>query len=61
MCKICIFAGTSEGRSLIEALSGRGAAITACVATGGSVTRAAAALASATGREVLPLALASRG
>ena len=33
MCKICIFAGTSEGRSLIEALSGRGAAITACVAT----------------------------
>ena len=33
MCKICIFAGTSEGRELIEALSGRGAAITACVAT----------------------------
>ena len=33
MCKICIFAGTSEGRALIEALSGRGAAITACVAT----------------------------
>ena len=33
MCKICIFAGTSEGRSLIEALTGRGAAITACVAT----------------------------
>ena len=33
MCKLCIFAGTSEGRSLIEALSGRGAEITACVAT----------------------------
>ena len=33
MCKICIFAGTSEGRSLIEALAGRGAEITACVAT----------------------------
>ena len=33
MCKICIFAGTSEGRSLIEALTGRGADITACVAT----------------------------
>ena len=33
MCKICIFAGTSEGRELIEALTGRGAAITACVAT----------------------------
>ena len=33
MCKICIFAGTSEGRALIEALSGRGAEITACVAT----------------------------
>lgn len=33
MCKICIFAGTSEGRALIEALTGRGAAITACVAT----------------------------
>ena len=33
MCKLCIFAGTSEGRALIEALSGRGAEITACVAT----------------------------
>ena len=33
MCKICVFAGTSEGRELIEALTGRGAAITACVAT----------------------------
>ena len=33
MCKLCIFAGTSEGRELIEALSGRGAKITACVAT----------------------------
>ena len=33
MCNICIFAGTSEGRQLIERLSGRGARITACVAT----------------------------
>ncbi|MDY5220101.1 MAG: precorrin-6A reductase [Eubacteriales bacterium] len=33
MCKICVFAGTSEGRELIEALAGRGAKITACVAT----------------------------
>ncbi|MBQ8507410.1 MAG: precorrin-6A reductase [Clostridia bacterium] len=33
MCKICIFAGTTEGRRLVEALSGRGARITACVAT----------------------------
>ncbi|MFD5868184.1 RecQ family ATP-dependent DNA helicase [Corynebacterium sp. NPDC060344] len=35
--------------------------ITDCVDTGWSATLAAAALASATGREVLPLALASRG
>ena len=33
MCKICIFAGTTEGRSLIERLSGRGAQLLACVAT----------------------------
>lgn len=33
MCKICIFAGTSEGRRLIERLSGRGAELFACVAT----------------------------
>ena len=33
MCKICIFAGTSEGRTLIERLTGRGARLTACVAT----------------------------
>ena len=33
MCKLCVFAGTSEGRRLVERLSGRGAAITACVAT----------------------------
>ena len=33
MCKICVFAGTSEGRALIGRLSGRGAQITACVAT----------------------------
>lgn len=33
MCKICVFAGTTEGRQLIERLSGRGAQLTACVAT----------------------------
>lgn len=34
MCKLCVFAGTAEGRRLIERLRGRGAHITACVATG---------------------------
>ncbi len=33
MTKLCIFAGTSEGRRLAEALAGRGAALTVCVAT----------------------------
>ena len=33
MKHICIFAGTSEGRRLIERLTGRGARLTACVAT----------------------------
>ena len=33
MSDICVFAGTAEGRSLIELLSGRGARIVACVAT----------------------------
>ena len=33
MYKLCVFAGTSEGRQLIEALTGRGLSITACVAT----------------------------
>ena len=33
MYKLCVFAGTMEGRSLIEALTGRGLDITACVAT----------------------------
>lgn len=33
MNRICIFAGTTEGRSLIERLAGRGVDITACVAT----------------------------
>ena len=33
MSKLCVFAGTKEGRSLIEALTGRGMDITACVAT----------------------------
>ena len=33
MCKICVFAGTTEGRELVGALAGRGASLTACVAT----------------------------
>lgn len=33
MCKICVFAGTTEGRELVGALAGRGATLTACVAT----------------------------
>ena len=33
MNKLCIFAGTSEGRQLTEALAGRGVALTICVAT----------------------------
>ena len=33
MSKICIFAGTSEGRKLVEQLCGRGLKITVCVAT----------------------------
>ena len=33
MRKICIFAGTTEGRKLIELLQGRGVQIAACAAT----------------------------
>jgi len=33
MCKLCIFAGTSEGRKLVEQLCGRGLQMTVCVAT----------------------------
>ena len=33
MCKIAVFAGTSEGRRLLERLTGRGLSITVCVAT----------------------------
>ena len=33
MCRICVFAGTTEGRRLLERLCGRGAQLTACVAT----------------------------
>lgn len=33
MSKICVFAGTSEGRRLIEALTGRGVQMCVCVAT----------------------------
>lgn len=33
MCKICVFAGTAEGRELVEFLSTRNLFVTACVAT----------------------------
>ena len=33
MCKICVFAGTTEGRQLTEFLCSQGAQVTACVAT----------------------------
>ena len=33
MCKLCVFAGTTEGRRLTEFLCSQGAAVTACVAT----------------------------
>ena len=40
MCKkLCVFAGTTEGRELIELLEGESVSVTACVATeyGGSL------------------------
>ena len=33
MCKICVFAGTTEGRTLVEFLSQQEVTVTACVAT----------------------------
>ena len=33
MSKFCVFAGTAEGRMLVEFLCARGAEVTACVAT----------------------------
>ena len=33
MCKICVFAGTTEGRELVEFLVSRSVSVTACVAT----------------------------
>ena len=33
MSKLCVFAGTTEGRSLVEFLAGQPVAVTACVAT----------------------------
>lgn len=33
MYKLCVFAGTTEGRELVELLAGQPAAVTACVAT----------------------------
>ena len=35
MCKkLCVFAGTTEGRELIELLEGESVSVTACVAAG---------------------------
>ena len=33
MCKLCVFAGTTEGRELVEFLTVQGVCVTACVAT----------------------------
>lgn len=33
MCKLCVFAGTTEGRELVELLAGQPVRVTACVAT----------------------------
>ena len=33
MCKLCVFAGTTEGRALVELLAGQPVEVTACVAT----------------------------
>lgn len=33
MCKLCVFAGTTEGRELVEFLCGQEVSVTACVAT----------------------------
>ena len=33
MYKLCVFAGTTEGRELVEFLSGQPVSVTACVAT----------------------------
>lgn len=33
MCKICVFAGTAEGRRLVEQICGRGIVVVACAAT----------------------------
>ena len=34
MSEICVFAGTSEGRRLLEFLAGQAVGVLACVATG---------------------------
>ena len=33
MCKLCVFAGTTEGRELVELLAGQPVTVAACVAT----------------------------
>ena len=39
MYKLCVFAGTTEGRELVEFLSGQDVSVTACVATEYGETR----------------------
>ena len=63
MCKICIFAGTTEARRLVELLSTQPVSVTACVATeygetllpeGGNVTALARRVSSPAPWWVLP-------
>ena len=66
MYKICIFAGTTEGRELVEFLAGQPVAVTACVATeyGETLLPEAANVAVLTGRlterEILTMLAGSR-
>ena len=39
MCNICVFAGTTEGRELVEFLAGQPVQATVCVATEYGETR----------------------
>lgn len=52
MCKLCVFAGTTEGRELAELLAGQPVSVTACVATeyGGALLESREGLTVAAGR-----------
>lgn len=52
MCKLCVFAGTTEGRELVELLVGQPVRVTACVATeyGEALLESREGLTVATGR-----------